>query len=106
MTPSERDKAIEKLQKITWEITKYSRSFLWEGHGKTEKARRIDTNKIVNFLPLYCRKLTRNIDLMDIINLPKWLEMSHCHKERVINCQQALWPEDDVTSLRPLYTFV
>ena len=29
-----------------------------------------------------------------------------CHKERVINCQQAPWPEDDVTPLRPLYTFV
>ena len=28
-----------------------------------------------------------------------------CHKERVINCQQAPWPEDDVTPLRPLYTF-
>lgn len=34
MTPAERDDAIEKLQKITWEITKYSRSFLWEGHGQ------------------------------------------------------------------------
>ena len=29
-----------------------------------------------------------------------------CHKERVINCQQAPRPEDDVTPLRPLYTFV
>ena len=29
-----------------------------------------------------------------------------CHKERVINCQQAPWPEDDVTPLRPLYTSV
>ena len=36
MTPAERDEAIEKLQKITWEITKYSRAFLWEGHGKTK----------------------------------------------------------------------
>ena len=36
MTPTERDEAIEQLQKITWEITKYSRSFLWEGHGKTK----------------------------------------------------------------------
>ena len=44
-------------------------------NGKTEKTQRIDMNKIVNFLPLYYRKLTRNIDLMDIINLPKWLEM-------------------------------
>ena len=26
-----------------------------------------------------------------------------CHKERVINCQQAPWKEDDVTPLRPLY---
>ena len=34
-----------------------------------------------------------------------WLT-DRCHKERVINCQQAPWPEDDVTSLRPLYTFV
>ena len=36
MSPSERNEAIEKLQKITWEITKYSRSFVWEGHGKTK----------------------------------------------------------------------
>lgn len=34
MTLTERDDAIEKLQKITWKITKYSRAFLWEGHGK------------------------------------------------------------------------
>ena len=31
-----------------------------------------------------------------------WLT-DRCHKERVINCQQAPWPEDDVTPLRPLY---
>ena len=41
MTPAERDDAIDKLQKITWEITKYSRSFLWEGHGKTKWSTRI-----------------------------------------------------------------
>ena len=34
-----------------------------------------------------------------------WLT-DRCHKERVINCQQAPRPEDDVTPLRPLYTFV
>ena len=34
-----------------------------------------------------------------------WLT-DRCHKERIINCQQAPWPEDDVTPLRPLYTFV
>ena len=34
-----------------------------------------------------------------------WLT-DRCHKERVINCQQAPWPKDDVTPLRPLYTFV
>ena len=34
-----------------------------------------------------------------------WLT-DRCHKERVINCQQAPRPEVDVTPLRPLYTFV
>lgn len=41
MTPTERDAAIDQLQKITWEIAKYSRSFLWEGHGKTKWSTRI-----------------------------------------------------------------
>ena len=41
MTPAERDEAIDQLQKITWEITKYSRSFLREGHGKTKWSTRI-----------------------------------------------------------------
>lgn len=36
MSPSERNEAIEKLQKITWEISNYSHSYLWEGHGKTK----------------------------------------------------------------------
>ncbi|MBE6916478.1 MAG: hypothetical protein E7470_01060 [Ruminococcaceae bacterium] len=35
MTPEEREVAIRELSKITWEIAKYSHSYLWEGHGKT-----------------------------------------------------------------------
>jgi len=34
MTPAEREDAIQTLSEITWEIAKYSHSYLWEGHGK------------------------------------------------------------------------
>lgn len=36
MSSAEREEAIQKLSKITWEIAKYSHSYLWEGHGKTK----------------------------------------------------------------------
>lgn len=41
MTPAERDEAIEQLQKITWEITKYSHAYTWVAHGETHWATRI-----------------------------------------------------------------
>lgn len=35
MTHAEREDAIVKLRKITYEIRKYSKSYFWQGHGKT-----------------------------------------------------------------------
>ena len=35
MTLAEREVAIEKLCQIRREITKYSKSYFWKGHGKT-----------------------------------------------------------------------
>ena len=35
MTTDEREDAIKQLSSIVQEIAKYSRSYLWEGHGKT-----------------------------------------------------------------------